>query len=194
MPTIIAHAVVGAGIYRGIAGPGDGGRAGIWTAAALAMLPDIDVVGWNHVEYECALWHRGITHSLPFAVALGACAAFALRNRVRHWGGAWMLAANLALVTASHGVLDACTDGGSGVAFLLPFVAERTHFASTPIPVSPISIDPTNRRLRWVLLIETLLLWPPAFLVWTARIAISPWVRALLVAATAGSVWLWFHR
>ena len=38
---------------------------------------------------------------------------------------------------ASHGVLDALTDGGSGVAFLAPFDDTRYFFPWRPIRVSP---------------------------------------------------------
>ena len=39
---------------------------------------------------------------------------------------------------ASHGVLDALTDGGPGVAFLAPFDDTRYFFPWRPIRVSPL--------------------------------------------------------
>jgi inner membrane protein len=42
------------------------------------------------------------------------------------------------LCTASHGVLDAMTDGGLGVAFLSPFDPTRYFFPVHPVMVSPI--------------------------------------------------------
>ena len=45
------------------------------------------------------------------------------------------------LVTASHGVLDALTDGGLGIAFFAPFDNSRYFFPWTPIKVSPIGIS-----------------------------------------------------
>jgi inner membrane protein len=42
--------------------------------------------------------------------------------------------------TASHGLLDAMTDGGSGVAFFSPFENSRYFFPFTPIRVAPIGI------------------------------------------------------
>ena len=40
---------------------------------------------------------------------------------------------------ASHGALDAATDGGKGVAFFAPFDTTRYFFAFHPIAVSPLS-------------------------------------------------------
>src|SRR5689334_8289454 len=78
MPTVVTHAVVAAGLYRLVAGPTDGSRWGIVAAGALAMLPDADVVGWRLVERDSLLGHRGLTHSVLFAVVVGAVAAWAL--------------------------------------------------------------------------------------------------------------------
>ena len=44
------------------------------------------------------------------------------------------------LSAASHGLLDALTDGGLGVAFFSPFDRTRYFFPVRPIAVSPIGI------------------------------------------------------
>ena len=44
------------------------------------------------------------------------------------------------VVVASHGPLDALTDGGEGVALLWPFSSERFFFPWRPIPVAPIGL------------------------------------------------------
>ncbi len=44
------------------------------------------------------------------------------------------------LITASHGVFDAMTNGGLGIAFFSPFDQTRYFFPVTPIEVSPIGI------------------------------------------------------
>jgi inner membrane protein len=44
--------------------------------------------------------------------------------------------------TASHGVLDALTNGGLGVAFFAPFSNTRYFFPWQPIEVSPLGIEP----------------------------------------------------
>ena len=53
----------------------------------------------------------------------------------------WSLAVNFSLVTLSHGVLDAFTDGGLGIAFFAPFDASRYFFPWRPLAVSPIGIS-----------------------------------------------------
>ena len=55
--------------------------------------------------------------------------------------GAACLWLSLFMATASHGVLDAMTDGGSGVAFLAPFDDTRYFLPWRPIPVSPIGVS-----------------------------------------------------
>ena len=48
--------------------------------------------------------------------------------------------AYLFLCMGSHGVLDALTNGGHGIAFFAPFTNERYFFPSTPIEVSTLNI------------------------------------------------------
>jgi inner membrane protein len=45
------------------------------------------------------------------------------------------------LATASHGLLDALTNGGLGVAFLSPFDTTRYFFGFRPVAVSPIGVS-----------------------------------------------------
>ena len=174
MPTVFSHAIVGAAI-AGI-GPRPLLRVRLFVAAALcAVLPDADVIGlsfgvpWGHV-----LGHRGITHSLAFAAALAGLVvvlAFGGRGWAGRRGAVWLV---LFLATASHGVLDALTDGGSGIAFFAPFDETRYFFPWQPIRVSPISLDRflSERGLR-VLQSEMLWVWLPV----TALVAIVTVVR-----------------
>ena len=66
----------------------------------------------------------------------------------------------LFVATASHGCLDALTDGGLGVAFFSPFSNTRYFLPWQPIMVGPINIlgafSPWGRRialseLKWVI-------------------------------------------
>src|SRR5262249_62129988 len=89
-------------------------------------------VGIQYVD----LWGlRGLTHSLLFAAIVAVIMAFrlAIAGRDR-----WKLMVLLFVITASHGVLDAMTNGGLGVAFFSPFNTQRYFFPWTPIEVSPI--------------------------------------------------------
>jgi len=67
------------------------------------------------------------------------------------------------LATASHGLLDAMTDGGLGVAFFAPFDNRRYFLPWTPIRVSPIGIGRfSSSRGYAVLQSELLWIWVPA--------------------------------
>ena len=106
--------------------------------ATCAVVPDLDSVGyWLGVPYGSVLGHRGLTHSLLFAAALATVVTVtgcAPRDRgVRCWLFLW-------LACASHGMLDAMTTGGLGVAFFSPIDNHRFFFPWRPIPVSPLSI------------------------------------------------------
>ena len=106
------------------------------------MFPDIDVVGFRYgISYGDFWGHRGFTHSLLFAVLLSGCvvlAAFrASMKEMSRLSVGWYFF----LATASHGVLDAMTNGGLGVAFFSPFDNNRYFFPWRPILVSPISVS-----------------------------------------------------
>lgn len=107
------------------------------------LLPDADVIGFFlGIPYEHVLGHRGLTHSLFFAGIMGilvprlAVPGLALRSR--SYG---VLAIFFFGVTMSHGVLDAMTNGGLGIAFFAPFDSSRYFFPWRPITVSPIGLS-----------------------------------------------------
>jgi inner membrane protein len=83
------------------------------------------------------------------------------------------------LATASHGLLDAMTDGGLGVAFFAPFDNHRYFLTWRPIHVSPIAFERffTERGLA-VMKTELLWIWLPAGLLtvaaWFFRQSRSP--------------------
>src|SRR5688572_28849564 len=87
--------------------------------AALSFLPDADVIGFFlGVRYEDPWGHRGATHSLAFALALGAAI-----GALAPWFGHAALRTGVmaTLVVVSHTLLDALTDGGLGCALFWPF-------------------------------------------------------------------------
>jgi inner membrane protein len=110
--------------------------------SALSMLPDADVVGFAFgIRYGAPFGHRGASHSLVAALVVGMLFGVAARMEARTSAArreAFSLGAVVALVVASHGLLDAMTDGGKGVALLWPFTTHRYFFAWRPIPVAPI--------------------------------------------------------
>ena len=128
-----------------------------------SVLPDIDSIGFHAGVPYSALWgHRGMTHSLLFAAILAAGLALAFRRTLTP---AWKLGLLLFVISASHGVLDAMTNGGLGVAFFSPFDTQRFFFSWRPIHVSPIGI---SRFFSWrgvrILGSEALWIWCPALL------------------------------
>ena len=159
MATVLTHAVVGAAL----APLAPGGVSRWRSALALALVaafPDLDVIGFRlGIPYEHPLGHRGFSHSLLFAALLAAVVArFEFRTIAlgsRPW---WKLFFLLFGATASHGILDAFTDGGLGVGFLIPFSTERFFAPVRPLPVSPIGIDGS---VVGILGIEVLYVWLP---------------------------------
>ena len=135
---------------------------------ACSVLPDLDVVGfWFGVPYRHALGHRGLSHSIAFAVCLSACLTwlFPLAGEPEQ-ASRLLLFGFLFLSTLSHGILDALTSGGLGVAFFAPFDNSRYFFPWRPIRVSPISVSGffSSRGLQ-VLRSELQWIWLPAALV-----------------------------
>ncbi len=122
------------------------------------------------------LWgHRGMTHSLLFAavVAAGVAAMFRYENNGRS-RSYWKTALLLFVITASHGALDAMTNGGLGIAFFSPFNPRRYFFPWRPIPVSPIGVGIFfSARGMHILWSEVLLIWCPvlafAVVIWASR-------------------------
>ena len=128
-----------------------------------AVIPDVDVIGFRFgVHYGDLLGHRGITHSLVFAAALSVLIAICVRSRRSDRENTKMLVLYLFVATASHGGLDALTNGGLGVAFFAPFSSARYFLPFRPIEVSPISVEAffTHRGME-VLKGELLWIWLP---------------------------------
>jgi inner membrane protein len=174
MPTFLTHAVVG--VALGQAAPAAARKdPRFWCAAAVcAMLPDCDVIGHRLGWHLGDVWdHRGFTHSLLFAAVTGIVAGY-LVGKGRAERAKLMLL--LAIITASHGVLDAMTNGGSGVAFFSPFSTARYFFPWRPIHVSPfgLHLDLAGRVLH-ALRSETLWVWPAALVLALAIHAARQW-------------------
>jgi inner membrane protein len=137
MPTVLTHMVAAAAIGTVVPRARLDRRARI-LGMVCAALPDADVVGYGlGITYGEVLGHRGLTHSVPFATAVATGATLLARPRRRAGLATWLY---LFVATASHGVLDAFTNGGLGVAFLAPFSATRWFAPWRPILVSPIGL------------------------------------------------------
>jgi inner membrane protein len=142
----MAHAAVA--LSLGVAfvpssGPESPSRAALKTArlgVACAVLPDADVLGFGWgIPYGHVLGHRGFTHSIVGA-GLIAWLALLVARRASLPGSGMRLWSYFALCALSHGLLDAMTTGGLGVAFFAPLENGRYFLPWRPIEVSP--IDP----------------------------------------------------
>jgi inner membrane protein len=132
-----------------------------------AILPDADVIGFAMgVPYNSLWGHRGLSHSLCFAFVVGlGVVSLAFREYVAFSRAWWSHVLYFSMVTASHGVLDAMTDGGRGIAFFAPFDTTRHFFPWRPVRVSPISIWAFfSLRGLYILGTELVFIWLPTTL------------------------------
>jgi inner membrane protein len=139
----------------------------VWIAGAVfAVIPDLDAIGFRFGIHYGDFWgHRGFTHSLFFAALLAGVTAATLSRREKVGIGRNALFAYLFLATASHGLLDAMTNGGLGIALFSPFNNSRYFLPWRPIRVSPIAIHIFfSTRGYDVLRSELLWIWAPAIL------------------------------
>lgn len=156
MPTILTHAAV----PITLAVCASGSRVPVRLAVAgmiLAMLPDLDVIGFKFgIAYADPWGHRGASHSLVWSGAM----ALLVGALWREFRSAFALGF-LFLAAASHGLLDMLTDGGLGVAVWWPFATVREFFPLTPIRVSPIGAGFFSMRGLETLLSEIVWVWLP---------------------------------
>ena len=139
----------------------------VWIiGVACSAIPDLDVIGLRFgIRYGDFWGHRGFMHSLVFAALMTlVIVAFGFRHGVTgmHPVSMWLY---FLLATASHGLLDAMTDGGLGVAFFAPFNNRRYFLPWTPIRVSPIGVGRFfGARGLAVLQSEFIWIWVPTIL------------------------------
>lgn len=162
MPTIFTHAAVPL-LLGGAAGRRSISRRLLAAGAIAAMLPDADVLAFRlHVAYNDNLGHRGATHSIVFALLLAFAAAFWHR---RLHSTPWRSAGFVGLAALSHPLLDACTNGGLGVALWWPFGDARWFAPFRPIAVSPIGTRFLSERGWHVMASEFCWVWLPTAII-----------------------------
>jgi inner membrane protein len=165
MASVFSHAIAALGIGACFYRPGTPKR--VWVAGALcAVIPDMDVIGFRFGIHYGDFWgHRGFTHSLLFAALLASLVLLLAFRQPFSGLGRFALWAYFFLATASHGLLDAMTDGGLGVAFFSPFNTTRYFLPWTPIRVSPIGLTRFfSYRGLAVIQSELLYIWLPSAL------------------------------
>ncbi len=206
MPTFVGHSLVAlsasAALHQtplGKAMPFSG-----WLALLLivSLLPDFDILMLRWLPYSHPLSHRGLGHSLFFALV----AAFALTIGCRLAGTlqgsltiailAWLV---IAAVMGSHGLLDAMTDGGLGIALLSPFDQRRIFFPVRPIPVALLSLNSlSSPYMVHVYTVELALFGPFCLAAWLAAADLSGmlfsspfrWLAAGVLSCVGLAAWI----
>jgi inner membrane protein len=164
MPTIFSHALTATAAAQWWPGRSPA-RFWTWTAVC-AMLPDIDVIAFAFgIPYGDMFGHRGFTHSLFFAAVMGAVVTWHLLHQPAPDSHRLALFLWFTMVTASHGLLDALTNGGRGIAFFAPFSDQRYFFPWRPIQVSPIGVGFFSARGLRVLASEAGWIWVPSAII-----------------------------
>lgn len=177
MPTILTHTAVPLAMAMAT-GRERIPRRLLVAGVIVSMLPDLDVLAFRlGIPYAAEFGHRGFTHSLLFALLfaiVGAGLAHLLRTTPRH--AFWFLFAAM----ASHGMLDAFTNGGMGIAFLWPVSDARFFAPFQPIQVSPIGFGHllTLHGLA-VLRSELLWVWFPCFSLAILAFVIRRWLAVI---------------
>src|SRR5436190_14321262 len=120
MPSVISHPAVVLALGPAFARFGVTPRLW-WVGTVCTVIPDVDSIGYFlGVPYGSLFGHRGISHSLLFALVVAAIAAPVCR-RLSPQVSLFVAGCFCFLCAASHGLLDALTNGGMGVALFAPF-------------------------------------------------------------------------
>ena len=142
MPTIITHSAIALGAGKAFALEDVPKR--FWLLSIFcSVIPDADVIAFSFgIPYGHFFGHRGFFHSPFFALLLSIFLTSVFFRSVKTFSKRWWFyVAYFSLISASHGIFDAFTNGGLGIALLSPFAATRYFFPWRPILVSPIGID-----------------------------------------------------
>lgn len=172
MATIFTHPAIALGIFPWFSSLRHS-KSILITGLVLTALPDIDVIGLRlGIDYGDMLGHRGLSHSVFFAAAFCIFLAWYFANKYKvSIAPIWIY---FTASMASHGALDAMTNGGLGVAFFAPFINDRFFLPWRPIQVSTLNIAHFFQGQGIsVLKTELIYIWPPAlimfaigFIVW----------------------------
>lgn len=137
MPTILTHPAIPLALGV-VLGPNRISRRLLLAGMVASIVPDMDVIAFKlGIEYANQLGHRGASHSIVFALALGMLAALAAPwlNTKR-----WVAMAFVSVACVSHPLLDMLTTGGLGAAIWWPFSDQRHFFPFQFIRVSPLTM------------------------------------------------------
>jgi inner membrane protein len=141
LPTVITHAAVAVASAK-VFGPEEVPKRFWLLSIFCSVVPDADVLAFSFgIPYGHFFGHRGFLHSPFFGLILGVLLVSVFfhteKTFSKRW---WFYLIYFSLLSASHGLLDAFTNGGLGIALLSPFDATRYFFPWRPILVSPIGL------------------------------------------------------
>jgi len=164
LPSLITHSIVGLAAGKTVAINTLSGK--FWLFSIICPLfPDADVIGFFlGIPYDNFWGHRGFFHSLFFAAIVSIFIVSFFFREEKKLSKRWILfVLYFFVLTSTHGVLDAFTSGGLGIALLAPFDNTRYFFPFTPIAVSPLGIKAflSEWGLR-VIISELIWVWLPA--------------------------------
>ena len=117
---------------------------------------------------------RKFIHSILFALLFSLIITSLFFRSEKTFSKTWFtLLTFFFIATVSHGVLDALTNGGLGVAFFSPFDNTRYFFPWHPVQVSPVNVH--SFFSEWgirVLKSEIVYIWIPSILLMMASLLI----------------------
>ena len=128
MPLPVAHSLIGASVAGAVQPKEEGWWKVLCLGAFLGVLPDFDyILNWLRIGWGG--WHHGFTHSIVFALVVGALTAVIARQRnVRSF-------ITFSAATASHGLLDYLITESRGIALFWPFTDHRYKLRA-PNPIN----------------------------------------------------------
>jgi inner membrane protein len=175
LPTILTHPAVPVALTVALGAEKIPGRLLIAGVIA-SVLPDLDVLAFRlGVAYADGFGHRGFSHSLLFAIVIAIAVTMLIRDqRLIASRIFWFIFVSI----ASHGLLDAFTNGGLGIAFFWPFIDARYFAPFQPIEVAPLGLSRfLSVRGAAVLWSEMLWVWLPLLSLALVTRSLSPRIR-----------------
>ena len=174
MPSVVSHTVVA--VAAGVTFAPQDVPKGFWSLSLIcSVIPDADVIAFSFgIPYQHLFGHRGFFHSPFFGLLLSIFIVCVLFGDIKMFSKRWFFYLVFFFsLSASHGILDAFTNGGLGIALLSPFDQTRYFFPWRPIVVSPIGVIPFFSK--WGLAViksELLWVWLPSFLMVVTSVVI----------------------
>lgn len=147
----LTQIALGAAVGEAVAGKKAGNKAVLWGAIA-GTIPDLDVFAGKLMDtVDALIFHRGMTHSITFALILSPILGYYLKQLYKKnptTGKEWTLLIFLSLFT--HALLDCFTTWGTQLFW--PFSDERVAFKSIFV-IDPLYTVPLLICLIWLMLL-----------------------------------------